>query len=78
MPIVTANRQGPARSQTVLLNPRPDSTKADAHCAIESSDAPEQTISTTATQKSGDLKSWRIVMPLPSSTIFSIGQVAKL
>ena len=34
-------KKSPARSHTVFENPNPDSTKADAHCAMESSDAPE-------------------------------------
>ena len=76
--MVAANKSGPIRSQIVLEKPKPDSTKADAHCAIDNSDAPEQIIKTTAIQKSGDLNSCKIVIPFPSSTRCSIGHVAKL
>ena len=44
MPISTANEQGPTRSPTVLETPIADSVNADAHCAIDASDAPEHTI----------------------------------
>lgn len=41
-------KKSPARSHTVFENPNPDSTKADAHCAMESSDAPEHIMRMTA------------------------------
>ena len=78
MPITTANMQGPARSPTVLDSPSADSAKADAHWAIDSSEAPEHTISTQASQKKGVANSLPMDMPLPSSTRCSMGQVAKL
>lgn len=43
----------PAISPTAFENPRADSAYADAHCAIASSDAPEQTIITMTTRNMG-------------------------
>ena len=74
IPMETAKRQGPARSPTVLDNPSADSTKADAHCAMDISAAPAQIISTKPRKNIGVLKRVRIVMLLPSSTSGSIGQ----
>mgnify|MGYP002561040800 CR=1 FL=1 len=51
---------------------------ADAHCAIASSDAPEQTIITMAIRNMGFENNFLISIPCPSSTNDSIGQVAKL
>ena len=78
MPIVTANIHGPAISPTDLVSPRADSANADAHCAIESSEAPAQTISSIASQNSGTLSRSRIRIPLPSSTGCSMGHTEKL
>lgn len=78
IPISSANRHGPARSPTVLDTPTADSVKADAHCAIVTSDAPEQTISIIISQKIGVFKSPPMLMLLPSSTNRSIGQLIKL
>ena len=49
----TANAHSPDRSPTVLLTPRADSANADAHWLIACSQAPEQTIRTMNSQKSG-------------------------
>ena len=57
IPINTANKQGPAKSPTVLETPIADSVNADAHCAIEASDAPEQIISNISNQNNGNLNS---------------------
>ena len=54
------------------------SAYADAHCAIASSDAPEQTIITMAIRNMGFENNFLISIPCPSSTNDSIGQVAKL
>ena len=78
MPMVTAKRQGPTRSPTVLEKPRAASVKAEAHWAMESSEAPAQTIRIIASQKTGTLNSSRRVMPSPFSVRCSMGQVAKL
>ena len=51
MPMVMAKRQGPNKSPTVLETPRAVSAKRDAHCAMASSDAPEQSIRIRKTQK---------------------------
>ena len=58
-------------------SPSAASVKADAHCAIDSSEAPAQTISRIASQKTGFFIRLRIVSPLPSSVSRSMGQVAK-
>ena len=66
------------RSPIVFEKPRADSTKAEAHWAMDSSLAPAQTISRMAIQKKGVLSRLPIVMPSPSSVRRSMGQVAKL
>ena len=66
------------RSPTVLEKPSAASVKAEAHWAIASSEAPAQTISRIASQKTGSRNSSRIFIPLPSSVSRSMGQVAKL
>ena len=43
-PIQKAKPQGPAKSPIVLSTPNDASAKADAHCAIEASEAPVATI----------------------------------
>ena len=63
---------------TILRSPRADSANADAHCAIESSEAPAHTISSIASQNSGTLSRSRIRIPLPSSTGCSMGHTEKL
>ena len=78
IPIVTANIHGPKRSPIVFDNPSAASAYADAHCAIASSDAPAHTIRHIDAQKRGILKSFLMPIPCPSSTIGTIGQVAKL
>ena len=78
MPINMANKQGPAKSPTVLETPMADSVKADAHCAMEASDAPEHTINRIINQKIGVFSSSRMPILLPSSTNRSIGQLIKL
>ena len=74
----TANRQGPAKSPTVLETPIADSVNADAHWAIEASDAPEHIISSIRSQNNGNLSSWLVFILSPSSTNRSIGQEIKL
>ena len=69
IPIVTANRQGPAISPIAFERSKADSANADAHCAIESSDAPAHIISS---------KRFPILIPCPSSAGCSMGQVMKL
>ena len=78
IPIVTANIHGPAISPIDLERPSADSANADAHCAIESSDAPAHTISRMESQNSGTLSRLPILIPLPSSVGCSIGHTAKL
>ena len=56
MPIVIANKHGPAKSPTDLVNPNADSAKADAHCAIAISEAPAQIIRIIATPKNRHLQ----------------------
>jgi hypothetical protein len=73
-----SSQQGPAISPTAFEKPRADSAYADAHCAIASSDAPEQTIITMAIRNMGFENNFLISIPCPSSTNDSIGQVAKL
>ena len=53
-----ANKQGPAKSPMTFGTPRADSVKADAHCAIVLSEAPEQTMRRMSSQKSGNLISF--------------------
>ena len=55
-----------------------DSANADAHCAIDASEAPAQIIKSIKAQNIFVLKSSEIVMLLPSATMGSMGQVAKL
>ena len=59
IPMKAANRQGPAKSPTVLDTPRADSVNADAHCAIVASDAPEQIISKSIIHSSGSRSNLR-------------------
>lgn len=70
-----ANRQGPARSPTVLETPSADSVKAEAHWAIVASEAPEQTISSTMAHSSGCRSSRPGDRPSPSATKRPMGQV---
>ena len=76
IPIRTANRHGPARSPTVLETCSADSVNADAHCDIDSSEAPEQTIRRTRIRKCPSFNSCQIDMLSPFSTGVLIGQVA--
>ena len=77
-PMNTAKPQGPSRSPTVLLTPREDSANADAHCAMDASEAPALIIRTMKSQKTFVFMSCPIVMPAPSFTMGSMGQKAKL
>ena len=74
----TANKHGPRRSPIVLLKPSAASAYAEAHCAIDNSEAPEHTIKIIAIQNNGVLKRADIPIPSSSSTRYSIGQVTKL
>lgn len=78
IPIKAANKQGPAKSPTVLETPIADSVKADAHCAIEASEAPAQIISKINSQNNGNLSRWLVRIRWSSSTSRSIGQNIKL
>ena len=78
IPIVTANRQGPAISPIAFERSKADSANADAHCAIESSDAPAHIISSMEIMNTGVFKRFSILIPCPSSAGCSMGQVLKL
>ena len=74
----TANPLAPSKSPVVFVTHSADSAKAEAHCAMDSSDAPAHTISTTKSQNIFVFNSCPMVILLPSLTIGSMGQTAKL
>ena len=57
---MVANKHAPAKSPTDFVNPNADSAKADAHCAIDISDAPAQIIRMIAAAKIGFFSKRRI------------------
>lgn len=56
-------KKSPARSHTVFENPNPDSTKADAHCAMESSDAPEHIMRVMPSQSNSKAENACVINP---------------
>ena len=68
-PIIAAKVHGPSKSPSVLLTPRPDSAKSDAHWLTACSEAPAQIISANSSQKTGRVSSARpfmVSVPSPS------------
>lgn len=69
----TANKQGPAKSPTVLETPRPLSAKAEAHWLMESSQAPAANIRAAKIQNSLLVSSLPRGRPSPSSVRWAMG-----
>ena len=69
---------GPAKSPIILETPKDDSVNAEAHCNMDISEAPEQSINSINNQNNGKRNNSTTCIPSPSSTSLFIGQEMKL